>query len=165
MQSPAVLNKAFPLASAVAFTPSDVFGPVEAPMYTTASHSYLDSNAPTFMNSYDNYATGIYGSRRESRVFCDAEYNAVGQMRGRTSGDPPSVYENTTDSNVNLAIVHTLEKVVSLSELPAPPYVTFDDTSAEFPKFMGNFEDRVKAVLRQLQSVIARVVYSERGKQ
>ena len=64
-------------------------------------------------------------------------------MRGRTSGDPPSVYENPTDSNVNMAIVYTLGKVMSHSELPAPPPVTFDGTSPEFPKFMRKFEDPV----------------------
>ena len=69
------------LASAVAYTPSAVIGSIEAPEYTAASQGYLDPNASTFVNPNDNYATGSYRSRRESRVFGDTEYKAVGQMR------------------------------------------------------------------------------------
>ena len=55
----AAMNTALPLASAVAFTPSAVIGPIEAPVYTAAFHSYLDPNAPSFVNSYDNYAGNL----------------------------------------------------------------------------------------------------------
>jgi len=67
----AAFNANLPLASAVAFTPSAGIGPTEALVYTAASHSYLDPNAPTSVNSYVNYATRTYGSGREYRVFGD----------------------------------------------------------------------------------------------
>ena len=89
--STTAMNTTLPLAS---FTPSAVIGHIEVPVYTAASHNYLDPNAPTLVNSYDNYASRICGSPRVSRAFRNTEYNDVGQIRGRTSGDP------------NLAIVH-----------------------------------------------------------
>jgi hypothetical protein len=44
---------------------------------------------------------------------------------------------------MELTVAQTLERIVSQSELPAPPPMSFDGTSANYPKFIKSFSDRV----------------------
>ncbi len=48
-----------------------------------------------------------------------------------------------SNPNLTLAVVQTLNKITSQSELPGPPVLKFDGTAASYPKFMANFHDRV----------------------